>query len=94
MHWLINGKDEKFLSITVTIEPDISPIATVIKNYNTSYENNTLQLSILLTVLNKLRIYQVIWSRKTQSITAQTFPIRFQSLRTADRAKLQRWDQF
>ena len=40
---LINSKEENFLGITVTIEPDISPIATVIKNYDTLYENNTPQ---------------------------------------------------
>ena len=28
MDWLINSKDEIFLGITVTIEPDISPIPT------------------------------------------------------------------
>ena len=43
-HWLINSKDENFLGIiTVTIEPDISPIPTVIKNYDASYENNAPQ---------------------------------------------------
>ena len=31
---------------------------------------------LLLTVLNKPRTYQVIWSHATQSITVQTFPIR------------------
>ena len=37
-------KDENFFSgITVIIEPDISPVPTVIKNYDTSYENNTPQ---------------------------------------------------
>ena len=40
---LVNDEDENFVGITVTIEPDISPIPTVIRNYDISYENNTPQ---------------------------------------------------
>ena len=36
-------KDRVLLGITLTIEPGISPIPTVIKNYDALYENNTPQ---------------------------------------------------
>ena len=35
------SKDENFLGVTVTKEPGISPIPTVIKNQDASYEINT-----------------------------------------------------
>ena len=54
-----------------------------------SYHNNYFVLSILLTVLNKLPTYQVIWSRATQKHQNDVSLVCF--LRVGSHENFQRW---